>query len=225
MRARIINILIKGIALAVIYGALAPGCIEPPHETQEIISNLSNDEFPADDIMVVDGVVDIGRGAEVSLVASTASDTAPPGTLNVASQSNWRWCHKCQGLFFAGNPNPVCPAGGAHENVGSGHYYLAYDMLPTAGWQNDWRWCHKCQGLFFGGNPNPVCPAGGAHENIGSANYSLYHGPAAPPPYQGNWRWCHKCQGLFFAGNPNPVCPAGGAHTLAGSGHYNLYLR
>ena len=42
----------------------------------------------------------------------------------VSLQPNWRWCHKCQGLFFAGNPGPVCAAGGAHENVGSGNYSL-----------------------------------------------------------------------------------------------------
>ncbi len=42
------------------------------------------------------------------------------------SQSNWRWCNKCQGLFFGGNPNPVCPAGGPHNNAGSGNYSLIH---------------------------------------------------------------------------------------------------
>jgi hypothetical protein len=40
------------------------------------------------------------------------------------AQSNWRWCNKCQGLFFGGNPNPKCPAGGAHNKTGSGNYSL-----------------------------------------------------------------------------------------------------
>jgi len=44
-----------------------------------------------------------------------------------ASQSNWRWCHKCQGLFFAGNATTgKCPAGGGHQNVGSGNYSLPH---------------------------------------------------------------------------------------------------
>jgi Matrixin/Cobalamin-independent synthase, Catalytic domain len=140
-------------------------------------------------------------------------------------QSNWRWCHKCQGLFFAGNPNPKCPAGGAHENVGSGLYILAHNLPPTSGWQSDWRWCNKCQGLFFGGNPNPKCPAGGAHDKAGSGNYSLIHNAGLAPGQQSDWRWCNKCQGLFFGGNPNPVCPAGGGHVKVGSGNYSLIHR
>jgi hypothetical protein len=34
-------------------------------------------------------------------------------------QENWRWCHKCQGLFFGDNAaSSKCPAGGAHEATG-----------------------------------------------------------------------------------------------------------
>lgn len=40
-------------------------------------------------------------------------------------QDNWRWCNKCQGMFFAGNPTKgVCPAGGEHSLEGSGNYRL-----------------------------------------------------------------------------------------------------
>jgi hypothetical protein len=41
-------------------------------------------------------------------------------------QSNWRWCNKCQGLFFGGNAGSVCPAGGPHSKVGSGNYSLIH---------------------------------------------------------------------------------------------------
>src|SRR4051812_29122967 len=44
--------------------------------------------------------------------------------LPTAGQNNWRWCHKCQGLFFGGNPGSHCPAGGAHDKTGSGDYLL-----------------------------------------------------------------------------------------------------
>jgi hypothetical protein len=27
-----------------------------------------------------------------------------------SEQDNWRWCNKCQGLAFAGNPSPGLPA-------------------------------------------------------------------------------------------------------------------
>ena len=41
------------------------------------------------------------------------------------TQDNWRWCNKCQGLTFGGNPAPgVCPAGGTHDHAGSGNYAL-----------------------------------------------------------------------------------------------------
>jgi FAD binding domain len=87
-------------------------------------------------------------------------------------QSDWRWCHKCQSLFFGGNPGSVCPAGGSHESIGSGDYSLVMNS-PRAAGQSDWRWCHKCQGLFFGGNPGSVCPAGGSHDSAGNGDYTL----------------------------------------------------
>jgi hypothetical protein len=146
-------------------------------------------------------------------IAGIVADTS-------VGQDNWRWCHKCQGLYFGGNPGPVCPAGGAHENIGSGNYELVQNRIGAPG-QDDWRWCHKCQGLYFGGNPGPICPAGGPHENVGSGNYFLIQN-AWGSPAQNDWRWCHKCQGLYFAGNPGPVCPAGGAHENVGSGDYSL---
>jgi hypothetical protein len=46
------------------------GCTSSTDDTQEIISNLVQAGFPADDIMVVDGQVYVGRDAQVSLEAS-----------------------------------------------------------------------------------------------------------------------------------------------------------
>ena len=48
----------------------------------------------------------------------------------VMAQRNWRWCNKCQGLWFAGNsvnPTGKCPAGGGHTQGGSGDYALFGD--------------------------------------------------------------------------------------------------
>ena len=40
-------------------------------------------------------------------------------------QVNWRWCHKCQGLFWGSHTAAsVCPAGGTHDDAGSGNYSL-----------------------------------------------------------------------------------------------------
>jgi hypothetical protein len=138
-------------------------------------------------------------------------------------QNNWRWCHKCQGMYFAGNPTQgVCPAGGAHDHTGSGNYRIPQNLTIYYGLSN-WRWCHKCQGMYFAGSPTQgVCPGGGAHDHTGSGDYNLVQN-AANYAGQANWRWCHKCQGLYFAGNGTPgVCKAGGGHDHTGSGDYIL---
>ena len=133
---------------------------------------------------------------------------------NVQGQMGWKWCSKCQGLYFANNPGSKCPAGGSHINTGSGSYVLAFQSSSNAG-QANWRWCNKCQGLFFAGNPGSKCPGGGEHNTTGSGNYSLVQ--MGPGERQMNWRWCGKCQGLFFAGNAGSKCPDGGAHDKTGS--------
>ncbi len=91
-------------------------------------------------------------------------------------QDNWRWCNKCQGLAYAGNPSVgACPAGGTHDHAGSGNYILVLDSpIPIPFTQDNWRWCNKCQGLAYAGNPSVgACPAGGTHDHAGSENYTL----------------------------------------------------
>lgn len=65
------------------------------------------------------------------------------------AQSNWRFCRKCQGLFFGGFMG-VCPSGGTHDLSASANYNL--QDQPNDPGQHNWRWCHKCSGLFFGGS-------------------------------------------------------------------------
>jgi len=142
----------------------------------------------------------------------------------VNQQTNWRWCHKCQGLYFAGNATQgVCPAGGQHDHTGSGDYQLVQNTSAYRG-QKNWRWCSKCQGMHFAGNATEgTCPAGGQHIHTGSGNYNVRQNITAGAG-QSNWRWCHKCQGMYFAGNATQgVCPAGGHHDHTGSGDYHLF--
>lgn len=131
-----------------------------------------------------------------------------------SGQNGWRWCGKCQGLFFALGPTlGVCPAGGAHTDPatsGSATYFLPHNIAGDGSNQDGWRWCRKCQGLLFG--TGGVCPAGGAHDTSGSFNYVLHHlqpGDPVPASEQPEWRWCNRCSGLFFGPNTNlSVCPA-----------------
>ncbi len=43
------------------------------------------------------------------------------------AQADWRCCHRCQGLFFAGNASTGrCPAGGGHDYTDSGNYAIIF---------------------------------------------------------------------------------------------------
>ena len=72
----------------------------------------------------------------------------------VPVQDNWRWCDKCQGIFFGPSvAASSCPSGGthsAHAQSGSGNYSLPHNAPADASRQSEWRWCDKCQGLYFG---------------------------------------------------------------------------
>lgn len=137
-----------------------------------------------------------------------------------ATQANWRWCNKCQGMFFGGSKLSRCPAGGGHNSSGSGDYRLIRNSQFSYG-QDNWRLCKTCQSLFFAGNSLGSCPAGGPHDHSTSDNYTLVHNSPYSEP-QRNWRWCRKCQSLFFAELNMGVCPTGGAHDRTGSGNYSV---
>src|ERR1017187_5687359 len=113
----------------------------------------------------------------------------------ITAQHNWRWCSKCQGLWYAAataNPNARCPAGTpsapGHVHGGSADYALFSDpdgaFSATTMAQHRWRWCSNCQGLWYSGataNPNGRCPAGTpsapGHAQGGSADYALMADP------------------------------------------------
>ena len=78
-------------------------------------------------------------------------------------QEGWKWCKKCEGLFFAeGEGSGVCPAGKEHDASESGRYVM---LIGADGGQTGWRRCKKCEGLFFGGEKRRgSCPAGKEHD-------------------------------------------------------------
>lgn len=44
------------------------------------------------------------------------------------TEARWRWCHKCQGLFYGPNAKQShCPAGGTHDMTGSYDYSLPWE--------------------------------------------------------------------------------------------------
>lgn len=161
-------------------------------------------------------------------------------------QDNWRWCHKCEGLWFAGitgsrQPDMgVCPGGDVfapgHDWNGSGNYSLPSEAEFPDG-QHGWRFCRKCRGMFFGANVHPDgspdlgrCSAGDSHDPSASGEYAIgSNRPDIEGTDQTNWFFCSKCAGMFFGGNARPDgsddlghCPAGGTHDHSMSGNYNL---
>lgn len=66
----------------------------------------------------------------VPWLANVSKKTPPPTT-----QSGWRYCNKCLGLFYAPSQTQIgrCPAGGAHNPAQSGDYSLNLLLcLPLA---------------------------------------------------------------------------------------------
>ena len=166
------------------------------HQLNDLIFGLCDGYVAGDAIVATDHVLDywMSRNEPYSetrnypgtdSAAGCGSNSSYSVTWSVSSpvpaqyaafqiQDNWRWCNKCQGLAYAGNPSlGPCPAGGMHDHSGSGDYMLKQNISGEPG-QDNWRWCNKCQGLAFAGNPSPgACPAGGTHDHSGSGDYTL----------------------------------------------------
>src|ERR1700712_387087 len=106
------------------------------------------------------------------LLADYRAITGRTLVLPSSVQHNWRWCHKCQALAFAGHASPgPCSAGGVHNHAGSAQYdlTLTYTMGPYE--QGNWRWCRKCEVLSYAGALHPgACAAGGSHSHLGSGS-------------------------------------------------------
>lgn len=71
--------MLRRAALAVTVAASMFGCAGGTDDTQEIVDNLIQVGFPANDIMIVDGLVYVGRDAQVGLEASREMLTSDPG--------------------------------------------------------------------------------------------------------------------------------------------------
>ncbi|MFP2908221.1 M57 family metalloprotease [Pyxidicoccus sp. 3LFB2] len=68
----------RKLSMALLVGVALSGCgVDPDIENQEIVSNLIEAGFPADDILIADGAVYVGRDAHVTLEASRELLQAP----------------------------------------------------------------------------------------------------------------------------------------------------
>src|SRR6266498_3168160 len=106
------------------------------------------------------------------------------GATDATGQGNWRFCDKCNGLFWApeGKPNGVCPKDGLQHNPQGWIFYLPNEPIDpdenpnyrpgslSAKGQPFWRFCIYCKGLFWAGDGFkglcPGAPGGGSHLHL-----------------------------------------------------------
>jgi hypothetical protein len=70
------------------------------------------------------------RFVKVAGLAALGAVGIPVGAAAAESQSGWRWCKKCEGLWFADGGEDRkgrCPAGETHSSVDSGSYSLVQE--------------------------------------------------------------------------------------------------
>lgn len=138
----------------------------------------------------------------------------------------FRFCHKCQSLFYEGRNEPagtqkgLCPAGGAHEAMGY-QFQIPIDGVPSPTAQGDWRSCETCWAMFYDGySEKGMCP-GGSRGHTREArfrhNFKLAHDVPGTVAAQTQWRFCNKCSVMFYDGYESKGrCAAGDGHVAQG---------
>jgi hypothetical protein len=147
------------------------------------------------------------------------------GTATKPGETDWRWCSRCQGLFYNGGSDiGRCAATkGPHSTTGSTKVYRLARIGDSMVGEKGWKWCSVCQGLFYGGDATAgVCLGGGGHDRSDSTEYVLAYGSAAGN-IESDWRWCKSCELLYFGGAGSGVCAANtNGHGPIGAKNYCL---
>jgi hypothetical protein len=82
--------------------------------------------------------------ARDTAIGRVSSESWPPGL----RQANWRYCRKCQSMFFDDYPNTGRCVINGHEAAGF-NFVVAHDS-PGPG-QTQWRYCSQCHHMFYDG--------------------------------------------------------------------------
>ncbi|MBF6076614.1 twin-arginine translocation signal domain-containing protein [Nocardia beijingensis] len=157
-------------------------------------------------------------GAGLALGAAIAPKTAFAG-----SNSGFRWCSRCQNMWFAwGDDQGHCPVSHlwdhSHYQDGSAVYWFV-DEQPEIGQDRagmlGLKWCGTCKAAYFSFDRG-VCPNNSEGHTPSAETYRIetdLQPPLSDFPKQPGWNRCTKCQVLYFG--PNWIdshCPAGDAH-------------
>lgn len=155
-------------------------------------------------------------------LAGVAAGLASATPAAADQQSGWRWCNRCQCLFYGDDyTSGWCTRGGGHNWRGSGNYDPHYDHDDG---EHDWYWCYRCESMWHGPDHHHdrACPSGHGHSREGSGNYSFEYGNDYDHDEQPGWRRCRRCFCLCYSGHGNGYCPRGGSHNFNGS--YRYYI-
>jgi len=151
----------------------------------------------------------------------------------LSTQSGWRWCNKCKGLFFAGNPDrgPAQPEASmpAAQPLTPCNTIPADSSTPMRrappGFRLAGAGAKSARGCFCPRLPRgePVPPE--VFMMAARATPTSCRPVLPPPGMQMGWQFCQKCQGLFLPDNIDQgACPAGGKHDGSGSLGYDLQV-
>jgi len=164
-----------------------------------------------------------GSAATLGLFSALLADRSARASQTVTSdRPYWRFCNKCQVLFYTDARDNLCAAGGKHVPQGY-EFRIPFDGAETATAQRNWRTCKQCQAMFFNGYAQKgKCPVGGTHVADQTWRYVIPHSIGETARAQAHWRFCNKCFAMFFNGYSNKgSCAAGGVHVAQG---YNFVL-
>lgn len=100
---------------------------------------------------------------------------------NAQNQKNWRFCNKCAGLFWNGDPRSSgsCPKDGRGHETNSLNFVLQHNPGEDINNQVGWRFCTKCFGLVWTGQegiftwPAPVQVQNADHPGLPATSHSL----------------------------------------------------
>jgi len=162
-------------------------------------------------------------GGSVFITGVMGAFSKSSGDLTVSKdRPYWRFCNKCQVMFYTDAKSNSCAAGGTHVPQGY-QFRLPFDVPGTPTAQTNWRSCKTCQAMFYNGyREKGRCPAGGAHIADNTFRYVLPHDVPGTPTAQTDWRFCNKCYAMFYNGySGKGRCAAGAGHVAQG---YNFVL-
>ena len=129
-------------------------------------------------------------------------------------QRDWRFCNKCNVMFYDGYPDKgACPSDGGPHVAQGFMFVLPHDVAETPNSQGA-GFCSKCSAMFFDGYPTKgKCDRDLGDHTAAGFVFVLPHDVAGSDTAQPAWRFCSKCFGMFFDGYDNK------GHRAAGEGH------